>query len=196
MLDQITKILHYFLFNVAITNTYVLLLQFIEYPIKPIKDYRIQVVKLLIGDYCSRRRPGQNGGLIFPLPLRLFPIKISNPNHQNWHKRGRCERCKAANKQVDTIWWCQECAVLLCHTGDFETPFHNVVHSTCRGMNLHVLVHILYISITTTFQVAYHNDPYLKVTFLLIRACCLRMRQIHKEQTVACVEQVCSLHDP
>ena len=88
----------YFLFDVAITNTYVLLR---ECPLKTIKDYRIQLAKF--GDYCSRRRPGRSGGLIRPLPLRHFPIKIRDPNHENWHKRGRCERSKAANKRADTM---------------------------------------------------------------------------------------------
>ena len=123
------KYIFYFLFDVAITNTYVLLRQFTEYPIKHIKDYRIQLAKLLIGDYCSRRRPGRSGGLIRPLPLRHFPIKISDPNRQNWHKRGRCERCKAANKRADTMWWCQECGVWLCHTGDSETDCFLMWHT-------------------------------------------------------------------
>lgn len=37
---------------------------------------------MLIGDYCSRRRVGRSGGLLRPLPLRHFPIKLRDPAKQ------------------------------------------------------------------------------------------------------------------
>ena len=126
------KYIFYFLFDVAITNTYILLRQFSEYPVTNIKDFRIELAKQLIGDYCSRRRPGRGGGLLRPLPLRHFPIKVKSDTRHNWHKRGRCARCKATNRRVDSVWWCEECSVWLCHTGDSDTDCFLAWHA-----NLH-----------------------------------------------------------
>ena len=75
------KFYKYFLLDVAITNTYILLQQFSDTTLTNIKDYRIQLAKLLIGDYCSRRRPGRGGGAIRTLPLRHFPMKVKDTNH-------------------------------------------------------------------------------------------------------------------
>ena len=127
------KYIFYFLFDVSITNTYILLHQFSDYTTSNIKDYRIQLAKLLIDDYCSRRRPGRGEGLVRPLPLRHFSIKIKHPSNPNWHKRGRCERCKVGNKRVDSMWWCQECGVWLCHSGDSDTDCFLAWHTNLRN---------------------------------------------------------------
>lgn len=113
------KYIFYFLLDVAITDTHILLSQYTGYT-ATIKDFRIHLAKLLIGDYCSRRRPGRGGGLTRSLSLRHFSAKIQHAEGKGY-KRGRCAHCNVANKRADVPWWCQECRVWLCHTGISET---------------------------------------------------------------------------
>ena len=47
------------------------------------RTIRVQLVKELIGDYCSRRKAGRQGSLLRPLPLRHFPVKPS-PSTARW----------------------------------------------------------------------------------------------------------------
>ena len=124
------KYIFKFLLDVSITNTYILQCDSGTSSFSNIKEFRIELGKMLIGDYSSRRRPGRSGGVIRPLPLRHFPIKIKHPANEKLHKRGRCERCKARHKRVDSVWWCQECGVWLCHTGDSESDCFLIWHTT------------------------------------------------------------------
>ena len=48
------KYIFFFLFDVAITNTYLLLKSSGSCPFKDLKSFRLQLAKDLIGDYCSR----------------------------------------------------------------------------------------------------------------------------------------------
>ena len=57
------KYIFYFLFDVAITNAYILYKHFHSHPSKSllfVKDFRLQLAKELIGSYCSRRVPGRS----------------------------------------------------------------------------------------------------------------------------------------
>ena len=111
------KYIFYFLFDVAITNSYILHKHQIPCSFKTVKCFRIQLAKELIGDYCSRRRRGRRGTVIHPLPFQHYPIKLLDGASKP--KRGRCEHHKAAhNSRVDTTWFCRECSVWLCHNGD------------------------------------------------------------------------------
>ena len=126
------KYIFYFLLDVSITNTFILMRESTECNFSNIKEFRMELAKMLVGDYSSRRRPGRGGGITHSLPLRHFPIKVKHTQHLKWHKRGRCERCKALNKRVDGVWWCQECSVWLCHTGDADTDCFLVWHTKLK----------------------------------------------------------------
>ena len=97
------KYIFKFLLDVSVTNTYILQCESGTSSFSTIKDFRIQLAKMLIGDYSSRRRPGRSGGVVRRLPLRHFPTKIKHPAHLKLHKRGRCERCKSQNKRIDSV---------------------------------------------------------------------------------------------
>ena len=113
------KYIFYFLFDVAVTNSYILYKNYSpDHTIKRIKDFRLKLATHLIGDYCSRRRPGRNSSAIVPLPLRHFPIKLSNESHPTKKQRGRCAHCSKSHQRTDTSWFCRECDVWLCHSGD------------------------------------------------------------------------------
>ena len=112
------KYIFHFLLDVAITNAFVLYKHYAACSkYKNIRDFRVQLAKELIGDYCSRRKAGRQGSFLKNLPLRHFPVKLTSedPSRRN---RQRCARCP---KRVDTQWFCQECAVPLCHTGKPST---------------------------------------------------------------------------
>ena len=116
------KYIFYFLLDVAITNAFVLYKYYApSSKYKTIRDFRVQLAKELIGDYCSRRRAGRQRSFPKNLPLRHFPVKLipDDPSRRNRH---RCARClDKYGKRVDTQWFCQECAVPLCHTGKSST---------------------------------------------------------------------------
>ena len=113
------KYIFYFLLDTPITNAYILHTQYTELPtFKHVKDFRVALAKSLIGDYCSRRRPGRGGAPLHSIPLRHFPIKVQGDLRS---KRGRCVACNLKGKRTDSTWWCQECKVWLCHTGNVDT---------------------------------------------------------------------------
>ena len=115
------KYIFYFFYDVTVTNCYVLYKEFAPNPtLTNLKDFRVQLAKEIIGDYCSRRRPGRHSSLLAPLSLQHFPVKCS-PETPGQRKRGRCARCTSKYKRCDSQWFCRECGVWLCHSGDPQT---------------------------------------------------------------------------
>ena len=110
------RYIFFFLCEVAITNAYALFKQ--KYSTtKNLKEFRLHLAKQLIGDYCSRRRPGRVSCVIRTLPFRHFPIQLPR-DKPSQRKRGRCAHCFTTHKKrSDTQWFCRECSVWLCHTG-------------------------------------------------------------------------------
>ena len=107
------KYIFYFLLDTAITNAYILHTRYTESPTcKHVKDFRVDLAKSLIGDYCSRRRPGRGSTALHSLPVRHFPVKKEGSSSRM--KRGRCALC---SQKRDSNWWCEQCRVWLCHTG-------------------------------------------------------------------------------
>ena len=117
------KYIFYFLFDVSITNAFILYKNFCSSPtFNTTKKFRLQLAKELIGDYCSRSRVGRGGGVIRHLPLQHFPMKISKEPTDPERKRRRCARCsQKRRKRTQTQRFCRECQVFLCHTGETQT---------------------------------------------------------------------------
>ena len=115
----------HFLFDVAITNSYILQKSFCpNSTIKNIKDFRLKLAMQLIGEYCSRQRAGRRPVAIRPLPLRHFPVRITSDSEAVKHKRGRCVYCKeTSHTRKDSYWFCRECEVWLCHSGYSDDCF-------------------------------------------------------------------------
>ena len=111
------KYIYQFLFDVTITNSFILHKHFCHGSKMSMKEFRMKLASQLLGDYCSRMRPGRHPCPIRSLPLRHFPIKVNADNAAK-RKRGRCARCSTTNTRTDTSWYCRECDVWLCHTGD------------------------------------------------------------------------------
>lgn len=96
------KYVFYFLLDTAITNAYILHSHYsTASSFEHIKDFRVELAKSLIGDYCSRRRPGRGESSLHPLPLRHFPMKLDGGCRS---RRGRCTMCSKKGKRNDSCW--------------------------------------------------------------------------------------------
>ncbi len=88
------KYIFYFLFDVAITNSFILHSNFTSKPNRNMKDFRLQLAKELIGTYSSRRLPGRSSRVQRNLQLQHFPLKMClQPPPAKRCKRGRCVFC-------------------------------------------------------------------------------------------------------
>ena len=90
--------------------------------IKTIKQFRMELARELIGNYCSRRLPGCRPAAVRPLPLQHFPVR----NQQG--KRCRCRVCSNKKKHTDTTWYCQVCNQWLCHNRNPTSDCYLVWH--------------------------------------------------------------------
>ena len=112
------KYVFFFLLDVAITNAFILHKHYAVAPeLKNIKEFRLKLAAELIGEYCSQRTVGRGGSSIVSLPLHHFPIKL-NLETPNKRSRGRCAQCKKSHQRTDKQWYCSECGVWLCHSGN------------------------------------------------------------------------------
>ncbi len=118
---------YYFLFDVAITNSYILHKNFTSNTIRNVKQFRLQLAKELIGTYCSRKTSGRSCGLPRTLALQHFPLRICPQPSAKRCKRGRCGYCSQLHK---SSWMCQECGVWLCHDGNNETDCFYLWHKS------------------------------------------------------------------
>lgn len=109
-----------FLFDVAITHAYIL--QKIFCPVSTrtwrSSDHSWQKSWLEITavvDELVANHPWS------PLPLHHFPVKIHDETLKCRNfKRGRCAHCRVSCSRTDTTWFCRECQVWLCHSGDHQ----------------------------------------------------------------------------
>ena len=126
------KYIFFFLFDVAITNAYILHKNYTPEP-KPrnMKEFRLRLATGLIGDYCTKCRPGRRSSTIVPLPNRHFPVKGNETEPSK--KRGRCAWCSQLHKRSDVTWFCQECNVWLCHGGIPSTNCFLLWHKNIKS---------------------------------------------------------------
>ena len=112
------KYIFCFLFDVAITNAYILYKHCSSHHPMRVKNFRLKLATELIGQYCSHRRAGRSSSAVAHLPLRHFPIKVESDSLPVKKRRGRCAYCSKSHNRTDTSWFCRECGVWLCHNGD------------------------------------------------------------------------------
>ena len=106
------KYIFRFLFDVAVTNAYILCRHFTDLRIKHIKDFRVELAIALIGDYCSRKRSGRPAK--HPVSKRFCQAHFPKRGAEKAH---RCHFCHNTRKQRrSTVWYCNDCKLFLCHT--------------------------------------------------------------------------------
>ncbi len=112
------KYIFWFLLEVSVLNTYILRLfvpavgkSFPNY-----KEFRVELAKLLVGDYIGRKRIGRPS--LIPAPSAKKPNLTHFPRKTN---TGRCHYCYSRGIRRSTSWICTGCNKRLCHTGVDET---------------------------------------------------------------------------
>ena len=112
----------WFLFEVAVTNSYILHSNYSTTPQQPLKEYRLQLAKGLIGDFCTKKRHSRHPAPPTNLTLLHFPMTTKHPVTSTT-LRNRCWYCwhKKNKTRSDTLWYCHECQLHFCHTGNPDT---------------------------------------------------------------------------
>jgi hypothetical protein len=104
------KYIFFFLFQLCVTNAFILSKHYSSINVRNIKMFREKLAVQLIGEYCSRKRPGRPN--ILPPAKKYqkithFPCKISNLVH-------RCYYCSHyLHQRRKTTWLCKECNLYL-----------------------------------------------------------------------------------
>ena len=121
------KYIFWFLFELVSTNTYILMREYgPSMSQMTVKDYRLKLSNELIGTYNSRKRPGRIPTLIpSKRTSQHFPTKYHT---ENMKKAVRCDRCLKSGKRKETTWYCLDCKLHLCHTGEQDGSDCFIVH--------------------------------------------------------------------
>ena len=90
--------LMWFFFDVAITNSYILARNYSYLNIKCVKDYHLQLAKVLIGQYLSRKRKGKKSTFVSTKTFKRshFPVIGDGKQYRCYH----CSRYKHLQKDI------------------------------------------------------------------------------------------------
>ena len=125
---KVYKYIFWFLVDISITNAFVLH-QFntsTSTRPSPFKAFRLELAKGLIGAYNSRKRAAPTAAPVVPRPRRPTSLAHFPLRRPTGSKKGmaRCWYCSHTRRQPlrrETMWYCGECELYLCHTGVRET---------------------------------------------------------------------------
>ena len=111
------KYLFWFLFDVAIVNSYILYAYSAAVGRKKnMKEFRLELANQLLGTYNSRKYRGRPHA-----HYEKKSRKMSVPHYPHKTTLGRCRLCLKEGRSGRCVWWCNECKLRLCHTGDEST---------------------------------------------------------------------------
>ena len=126
---KVYKYIFWFLIEVCLLNTFILHRYspstgryFVRF-----KDFRVELAKMLIGDYNGRKRRGRPPRAL-PAPTPKKPNLAHFPRKTN---KGRCMYCQGQGKRKETTWLCRGCGIRLCHTGVDSTDCFANYHIEC-----------------------------------------------------------------
>ena len=125
---KLYKYIFWFLFEASITNAYILHTNYSGAKHQALKEFRLELAKSLIGDYHSKKPHNRHSTPPTNLSLLHFPAK--QKKEASTSTRSRCWYCwhKRDNTRRDTQWYCHDCQVHLCHTGDPNTDCYLQYH--------------------------------------------------------------------
>ena len=125
------KYLWWFLFDVAITNAYVLCKNHTDLSVPSLKEFRMTLAKGLINTYSSRKRAGRQSECAVTRRFceAHFPRRVDT--------RHRCYYClkQRVKKRHETTWFCHDCGLHLCHTGKDDDCFF-LYHKQLRSVHV------------------------------------------------------------
>ena len=113
------KYIFWFVLDVSISNSYILFFNYTSdnspRRLKCLKKFRLQLAKELIADYCSRNRLG-----VDHLRDVTSSSSLSYENKTATNRASRCFYCshiREPSRRRETVWYCGDCKLHLCHTG-------------------------------------------------------------------------------
>ena len=113
------KYIWWFLFDVTITNSYILCKHYTSLTNCSVQDFRTQLAKSLIGEYNGRKRRGRPS-ITAPSTQRFCSSHFPSRND----KKNRCYFCYHNRRERhETIWYCKTCNQHLCHNGRDDDCF-------------------------------------------------------------------------
>ena len=126
------KYLFCFLVDVSITNSYVLHRGANS---AHLKHFRLELARGLIGSYCSQKRAAPSA---MPLVIRRprqstllhFPVKKSTGSRKGVSRCWYCAYKRQPPARRETLWYCEECQLYLCHTGMQHTDCFRAHHTS------------------------------------------------------------------
>ena len=109
------KYIWWFLFDVVVTNSYILAKNHSSLTVKSVKDFRIALARSLIGDFNNRKRRGRPSANPNPPSSRFCPDQFP----KRAERKGRCVYCYHHRRHArhETYWYCDLCQKHLCHDG-------------------------------------------------------------------------------
>ena len=117
------RYIFWFLFEAAVTNSFILHSNYSTALHQPLKEYRLELAKGLVGDFHSNKRHNRHPSPPTSLTLLNFLMKRQNTTSTTL-LRGRCWYCwhkRRPQQRRDTQRYCHECQLHLCHNGDAAT---------------------------------------------------------------------------
>ena len=130
------KYIFWFLFDVSIVNAYVLYTHYSTSTCSNFKQFRLELAKSLISTYNSRKRavPWYSHHLLPPPPtrvaLRHFPIKHKTTSQKGVSRCWYCSHVRKPPRRKETAWYCTDCGLHLCHSGEADTDCFLRYHPT------------------------------------------------------------------
>ncbi len=109
------KYFFWFIVDVTLSNTYLLSKydSHLKETYKNIKSFRVQLAKMLIGDYNSRKRRGRRTSLgVKRKRMTHFPKKSEDGKQHRCHYHTTYLKARK-----DTTWFCPDCQEYFCHNG-------------------------------------------------------------------------------
>lgn len=128
------KYIFWFLFNVAVTNAYILSnYRVTTTSVNSLKNFRLNLSSTLIGEYNSRKRIGRPRSTTHLSPALPPPDCVGSPPAQSprahlhlpSHSHGKrcvyCQKHRQPSRRRETVWVCSECPgePALCLTGEW-----------------------------------------------------------------------------
>ena len=118
------KYVWWFMFDVAITNAYIVCKNHTCLSVPTLKNFRIILARELIGTYSSRKRRGRHPERPISQPFSIghFPQKSD--------RFSRCHYClKKKKERHETKWFCNACDLHLYHNGKDDCfLLHHTTH--------------------------------------------------------------------
>ena len=125
---KVYKYIFWFLMDVSITNAFILHNYSTSSSTRstPLKAFRLELAKGLIGDYNSRKRAAPRAAPFVPRPRRPtsvahFPLRRPSGSKKGVARCWYCSHTRRPPLRRETVWYCGECNLYLCHTGTTQT---------------------------------------------------------------------------